>query len=240
MYKTKLFILLQLAARILFVGFAVTLAACNKTTTTVQLISNNICNLPCWQSIVTGKSSTEEVIGLLNNNENIDQKSIYLIEKPWNIFDEQVKFTFQEKNLSGEIYFIDDEAVLISLFGDMGLNFSKAIEILGLPKYIITIPTYSGPPGSMNMNFQIFSLIPNDGIEFSYSTSDHGLKSKTELLPENNISRISFFDPNMYNNLLDAGIFSEGLLNSLETTKYLVPWSGYGEIDQKYPPAVVP
>jgi hypothetical protein len=51
---------------------------------------------------------------------------------------------------------------------------------------------------------------------------------------------IGFFDPMKYEALLEAGVFSMSYFDQEETLKYMRPWTGYGSIRQKYPPARIP
>jgi hypothetical protein len=50
---------------------------------------------------------------------------------------------------------------------------------------------------------------------------------------------IGYFDPDRFNELLDAKIFSMGFLGREETVKYLNPWTGFGPIEEKYPAAFI-
>lgn len=60
---------------------------------------------------------------------------------------------------------------------------------------------------------------------------------KGELNPENKLRVIFFFDPELYDHFLEAGYFSLLYLKEEETRKYMVPWDGYGSLEEKYPPA---
>jgi len=49
------------------------------------------------------------------------------------------------------------------------------------------------------------------------------------------VKYIAFFDPEIYNQLLDKGFIGLSILNREETIKYMKDWAGYGELKIKYP-----
>jgi hypothetical protein len=220
---------------ILILYFLLSLTGCLQTVKEFPLVTSTNCFPPCWVNIVPGRTTKQEVITILKESSIIDSKSIVIKGESWNSFNDVVLFTTLSNNIDGEIYFVDDIAVFIGLYGDININFSNAIERLGEPEYIINIPMYNP-----NKSYEIFALIPKDGVNFAYNTQDKGITSKSEITQENKITRVDFFDPNFFDYLSEAGTFSEGFLDSIQTKKYMVPWSGYGELDQKYPSAAIP
>jgi len=182
-------------------------------------------------NIIPGKTTKQEVLTLLKGNSLIDTNSIITFGEPWNSFNDVGVFSISS-NIEGNIYFVNDIVVFLGFFGDLNISFSRAIEELGEPEYIVNIPM--NIPNKTN---EIFALIPKNGINFAYNTHDMGIKSKSEIIPENKITRVGFFDPSYFDYLLEAGTFSEGFLDSVQTKEYMVPWTGYGDIEEKYPPA---
>jgi hypothetical protein len=215
------------------------LGGCKQSNLQFALSSPN-CNPPCWQNIIPGKTTEEEVINNLKNNSIVDQKSITLQGGRWNTFDDAIYSLFKNGEIKSEIYFLNGKVALMTFSGDLNTTFNQAVTAFGDPEYIINIPQWGGLPGYPDPSFSITALNPSKGIKFSYDTRDVGGNIKLELTPENKITRISYFDPNKYKNILDAGMFSEGFLKDGEAEKFMVIWNGYGEIDKKYPPAIIP
>ena len=56
-----------------------------------------------------------------------------------------------------------------------------------------------------------------------------------QLSPDAMLDNLILFSPNLYESLLHDGIFTETILDEKDTLKMLQPWSGYGDIRQKYP-----
>jgi hypothetical protein len=204
-----------------------------------SVFSNLACKPPCWQNIEPGKSSEQEVISILKNIPNIDASSIITHGDRWLIFDDIVYFTLHNKEIKAEVFILNSKVSMILFSGDLNISFGEAIEVFGEPKFIINVPTYSGPPGVPSDSYEIIALQPEQGIEVAYNTKDLPNTSKSKLKPGNNTRLITFFDPNTYDKLLEAGIFSMGFLNGSQTLKYMRPWTGYGEIEEKYPPAII-
>ncbi len=215
------------------------LASCIRTTTEFPLITNTTCHPPCWQNIVPGKSTEQEVVGILNDNPIIDSNSLAIKGEPWNSFSDVIYFKTKPNEDIGAIYFINDKVAMITISGILKFSFEQAIDNLGEPQYIINMPTYYGPPGFLKISYEISALIPSEGIKFSYNTREIKGNNQSSLSPGNQISEVSFFDKNSYEYILQAGMFSEGVLNAIETEQYLIPWDGYGELEQKYPAAVI-
>jgi hypothetical protein len=211
----------------------------NCSTNSPSIIFSSTCKPPCWYEIEPGKTSEKDVISILNNISIVDANSILTHGNKWLIFDDIVYFTLQNKKISGEVFIINNKTAMITFYGDLNITFSDSIEEFGEPEFILNVPTYNGPPGAITNNDEIAALKPKSGIEVSYNTKDLPTVSRSELKPENMISLITYFDTALYNQLLDAGLFSMGFLNGIETQKYMVPWNGYGNIKIKYPSAII-
>ncbi len=211
----------------------------NCGTNSPGLVLSSDCKPPCWFGIEPGKTTENEAISKLKGTSIVEDNSILTHGNKWLIFDDIVYFNLKNKTVTGEVFIINDKTVMIQFSGDLSITFSKAIEEFGEPTYILNIPTYSGPPGGISSNAVIIALIPKIGIEVAYNTKDISTSDRSKLKPENNISLLTYFDSTVYNQLLDAGLFSLGFLNGTETQKYMIPWSGYGDINILYPSAII-
>jgi hypothetical protein len=129
---------------------------------------------------------------------------------------------------------------LLDFNGNLNINFRDVIKENGNPKFVINVPTHGGGiPGIPTVSYSITVLDPDKGIAYTFNTNDLPMGKHSELRPDTPISMITYFDPDSYNDLLDAKIFSMSFLGREETLKYLHPWTGFGSIEKKYPPAVI-
>jgi hypothetical protein len=129
---------------------------------------------------------------------------------------------------------MDHKIVLIVFAGKLNVRFEEAIEVLGEPKYVINIQSH------ITLSYSIESFDPEKGVAYTFNTADLSRRKKDEVSPDTPIRMISFFDPMKFDAMLEAGIFSSLKLNREDTLKYMRPWTGYGSIRQKYPPARIP
>ena len=214
------------------------LTSCEQTN--VPVLNNLTCEPPCWKGIYPGETTEEEVALILNSLPEVDQSSISFNGQPRDIFDDVIYFKFKKSELQGWISIFNGKASLIQIFGEgnrnIGITFGEAVNKLGEPKYIINIPTSGGVPLSPTTSYIIIAVQPERGFDFDFDTRDLPAFRKTELRPENTLRVISFFDPEFFDQLIEAGFFSLGRLHASETRKYWIPWDGYGNIAEKYPP----
>ena len=63
-----------------------------------SILEDSSCDLPCWNNIVAGQTSQDEVLQILSSLPVVDQESILVMDRPWNIFDDQIFFTLDPGN----------------------------------------------------------------------------------------------------------------------------------------------
>lgn len=197
------------------------------------------CKPPCWQKIYPGITTEEEALLILKGLSSIDQKRISTHGSQWLIFDDIIYFHSTPKNWDGYAYILNHKVALIDFKGNLNINFNDAINENGDPRFVINIPSHNGPPGSPSESYSITAIDPNRGIAYTFNTAELHKAKNMELRLDTPISLIGYFDPDKYDELLEAKIFSMGFLERDETLKYLKPWTGFGLIEEKYPPAVI-
>lgn len=158
-----------------------------------------------------------------------------IIGHSWNIFSNIIKL----ETITGEkveINLLDDIVAQITFSGKELATFEQSVEKFGEPDYIINIQSF-GPGflfGDAQHNF-ILALKPEKGIMYGYDTYYVPKSQRSEILPTIKIRWIDFFDPTLYDQLLDAGMFSMSMLDGAKTLERLRPWVGYGDLLKKYP-----
>lgn len=207
------------------------LTACQPSSAIILLSSE--CEPPCWKGIYPGRTTKDEAAYLLNTLPEVDQSSITFNGRPRDIFEDVIYFDFKKRGLGGWIHISNGKVSFIQFFseggnGVLGISFSNALKQLGEPQYILNIPTTGGIPGAPTTSYRIFAFHPERGISFNFDTRQQPAYRRSELRPENKLGGIAFFDPEFFEQLLDAGYFSP--------REYWTPWDGYGKITKKYPP----
>jgi hypothetical protein len=205
-----------------------------RTPTTSILASE--CQAPCWNGIVPGVTTKEDLLHILPSISAIDPKSIVIVSpNPLSIYSDLVV----SKALTGEkitIALTDDKVISIIISGDLNMSFGEAIEKYGEPEYIIVFGTIGrGFLWSDAIHTIVHAINPSKGVMFGYDASEAGKKWQSEISPGVKLDNVYYFDPKDFDRLADAKAFSAGNANAEETKGAMVPWSGYGKIGEKYP-----
>jgi hypothetical protein len=120
---------------------------------------------------------------------------------------------------------------LISIEGEEGQLLLDSIEsvnqFFGEPEWVLA------------MYFDDYYLTffnASKGIAYSYDAYPLKKSIREEISPEISINEFNFFDPNVFDYLLERGIFTSGIFTKEETLELMVPWNGYGNIKEIYNP----
>jgi hypothetical protein len=204
--------------------------------TPMTSILTSDCQAPCWNGIVPGVTSKEDLLHILPTISAIDPKSIDIVSpNPSSIYDNLVV----SKALTGEkitIALADDKVISISISGNLNVSFGGAIEKYGEPEYILVFGMIGrGFLWSDSIHTIVHAISPSKGIMFGYDTSEAGRKWHSEIGPGVKLDSVYYFNPDDFVRLADAKAFSAGNANAKETKAAMIPWSGYGKIGEKYP-----
>src|SRR5690242_2110352 len=74
----------------LFIG------ACGNPSAKMSILDKSDCGLPCWNEIVAGQTTEDEILKILENLPDIDSQSIRNNNQTWDIFDNQITFSFRQ------------------------------------------------------------------------------------------------------------------------------------------------
>jgi hypothetical protein len=224
--KKTIKIILRLLSIVLIVSNA---TGCQNGKLT-SFIDQNSCELPCWNGTILGNSTKTEFISSIIDLPFVEKDSIIGTNEGWSFFDDQVIFTFSNANILGRAHIIKTKVMDLSFEGELNTTIGQLIDILGDPEYIINIPS----PSTSSI---VTAIYPSLGAKFSYDTRDIPRKFRQVIHPDIPVKYIYFFDPEIYNQLLDKGLIGLSILSREETIKYMKGWAGYGELKILYPPA---
>ena len=196
---------------------------------TPSILEDLVCEPPCWQNIIPGETTEQELLNILDQIPNLDKGSIFIRGGPWNSFSNTVRFDLIKKNFLVEvsIFLFEDIVALISIQGDIGINIGDAISALGEPTSILILFYESYYPIFFNESM---------GIAFMYDAYFLPRKSRGEIYPEIKIEEIDFFDPEIFPQLIELRIFTYGVVDPQKLFEKIYPWNGYGYIEEKYFP----
>ena len=195
-----------------------------------SVLTSSNCELPCWNGISPGTTSPEEAYQKLQNIVSVNLNSKNSINQPWKMFSGTITFAIHLKEfgigeeVDGEIYIIVDRVTVLKLFRNLNLTFEDGIQKFGEPEIIITVPLYHGG------EYSLVAIYPSRGVAFESILYSNNVEKETEIFA------ITSFDINRYENLLEAGMFSDGFYESVDSKIIMYPWKSYGNVEELYNP----
>ena len=201
-----------------------------------SILEVSSCTLPCWNNINSGQTSEEDALHSISSLSFVEKESILVTNKPWNVFDNQIFFTFSKKSgfntkdlRMSKIDILNGFVGVITLCGDLHTTLGDIEQEIGKPEKII-----SG--GSIAGGRDVILVHSTEGVYYWYNTKEVPKELEFEVNPKIELRCLSIFDPRILEEMMDAGMFSMGHYNAEETLKVMYPWNGYGNLDEKYPP----
>ena len=216
----------------LFLLILLFIAACKTTSEDLSILEKSSCNLACWNGVVAGQTSEDDLLKILENLPDVDPETIRTTNQAWNIFDNQIYFSFhqgwtlsQRPKLRGEAYITNNIVSELTFCGDILITMGEIVKQIGEPESIISGNNFYGGRTVILVHSQ-------KGVSFWYTTE----LDELEITPDTRIGCLRVFDPLLYEEMLEAKFFSNGYYNAEETLKVMYSWDGYGNLDEKYPP----
>lgn len=212
------------------------ISACSTSSEdTRSILDKSTCTLPCWNDIVMGQTTEDEFLQIIERLPDIDQGSIRITNQRWNMYDNQIYFSFQKRwslrqnfVTQADIYIIDNIVTDMSICRQLRTNIGEIVNAVGEPESIIT-------GGAMTGGKDVILIWSEAGLSVSYNTNEIPESQRAEISPEIEIICLDLFDSDLYYKMMDAGFFSMGYYNAEETLKAMYPWNGYGNLNEKYP-----
>jgi len=200
----------------------------NILTKKISLVADSTCAFPCWNNVKLGETSKAELLKILANVSSIDQSSVFSQKQSYYKFDDVVFFS-TGKDWTGyfyrnraEAWLISDKVVEIGFSGDAGITLMQAIQKLGTPDHVYAFTQTE----RSSINVRIF--FKEQGVVVGFPLNS----VESEIVPDQNINSLDLVDKNLYQQILESGQFTNGVLNYDRA----ILWSGYGKIKDKYWP----
>ena len=195
----------------------------------VSILENSNCDLPCWNNIVPGKTSEKDAIEIISNLAIVNKNSVNILNEHWNTFDSRVTFSLNGTKGISEIYTGGGIVKSLWVCDNLNTTIGDITARIDEPEIII-----SG--GSIAGGRDVILINRTRGVSYFYNTDGLSKEVEFEIMPEVLVECLILFDPTFFIELMDAGMFSMGHYNAEETLRVMYPWSGYGNLDNKYPP----
>jgi hypothetical protein len=194
-------------------------------------LDNTACSAPCWNGVIPGKTTREELISSFAATFPRPNKVFYkngidydeTILLAYDFWDKEMKFN--EKELWFDIQ--DNIVTLITLDGfEMGLG--QMIQEMGNPESVFSF----GEAESVGF----VANYPSKGISvfFRYAFGQlifSNPKEKANINSDSQTSYWFYYDPAYFSRFLEI----QYNLSLEQQKQFLYPWNGYGEIETKYP-----
>lgn len=208
------------------------IVSCGNIPDEMSILDQSSCKLPCWNGVVAGQTTEDDLLKILENLPDVDPETIRTTNQAWNIFDDQFYFSFrqewtlnQRSKLQGEGAIKNNTVSDFILCGEINTTMGELVEQIGEPESIISGNNFYGGRTVIITDSQ-------KGVSYWYTTELDNL----EIAPDTSMDCLKIFDPSLYEAMLEAKFFSNGYYNAEETLKVMYPWDGYGNLDEKYPP----
>jgi hypothetical protein len=208
------------------------LSACRGGSGAPSILEDSTFEPLSWNGILIGETSFEETIQILEALPAVRDGSVAEVGVPHYIFENGVNFSLGTKNrpsISGFTNFLDGKIVYIAFCGDLDITFGEVIELAGEPEFIVT--EHGGEMGG----YFVTAISPSLGVDYSIHTALALSSSEPSVLPNSEIWCISYFQPELYELLLNTPYFWGGENNPGRTAELIHTWDGYGNIEDKYP-----
>jgi hypothetical protein len=192
------------------------------------VISDTLCDPPCWHRIQPGETTPWEAVSILEGMRTVGRIA------QWGEVDEESKiawiFQYPARDGGGYIYFLDDRVVAISINPASSLTLADALERLGEPDYqwIRYRETAARRWVESILVYPTRGFFVRVDIELPFA----GEGTSVDIEGYSLVGRVVYFDPDQYEYLLSSRtIFREDEQTILER---LEPWSGLGEISYEH------
>ncbi len=205
------------------VTLAAPLASCSlQGPVDKSLLTGKPCQPPCWQRLVPGVSTQEEVLGYIKRSYYVGYHSVYLQGDTT-----YIEWQSTQSGRGGATWngfeFKSRLLTVISIYLDYELTLQHLVQGYGAPE---KFTAYPGDPHTMNADVNLFYPALGLAARLESSLSDRGY----ELRPDTRVVRVWYFQPTSLDGLLDLADSVPFPHNKEAAQTMLQDWQGYGFI----------
>src|SRR5689334_28086 len=119
------------------------LCACFSKQEQLDVFQDSSCDLPCWNGIVVGQTTEQELFLILDNLSIVGKNTAGIITES-GVFDTRVSFRLGEEGANGQYsgfafaHIKDDKVWAMEFVGGFELTFDEITEVFGEPKHVFT------------------------------------------------------------------------------------------------------
>ncbi len=198
-----------------FIVSSLFISRCGRPNGSVYLDGTASCKPPCWNSIIPGETSYEEVLIILGQMEANGQGHMTILGES------QIKMLrWEDQNRSFYYINLENDVVSQISFRIISFTLNELINRFGDPEYLHLINTQGGPSGAF--------YYPSKGLAF-YGGAKWGTDQNFQILPETVISAVFFTPPSDLDTMV-ANVHGSKVAD--DVLRRIKEWEGYGN----YPP----
>lgn len=189
------------------------------------VISNRICNPPCWNGIVPGVSTSDDVFRTLADTTGVDGTSVFEFA---NRRDEVTRtswyFARPVEDAAGTVYFAGDRVTAIKILTVNTLKVGEILDKLGQPEQY-WLETGQGE----HREYAAIALLnPTLGYGVEVVIDLDGKPETVEIRTGSAVFSVTYFDPALFQDLLQTNILVSKPVNA--RTGSLLDWPGLGPL----------
>jgi hypothetical protein len=189
------------------------------------IISNRICNPPCWNGITPGFSTSDDVFRILGNTSGVDLASL---GETVNRRDEVTRtywyFARPVEDGAGTVYYAEDRVMALRILTLNTLTVGEILDKLGQPEqYWLEIGQ-----GERREFAAIALLYPTQGYGVEVVIDLEGKPAAVELKSGTPVFSVTYFDPARFDDLLQTNVLISKPVNA--RTGSLLEWPGLGPL----------
>ena len=190
------------------------------------ILTSTECSPPCWYGIKPSQTNSSQVYGILDQLDFVNKDSI-MGDYDRNDKLIRIYWYFQRpiEDGMGSVYLDNDQVTAISILTQNSLTLNDLFEKMGEPeKYWAEIGH-----GENREYLEVLLFNSTKGYLADVVIDIQNNGSQVEIQGTNPILRVTYFAPEMFQNLLQTRILIDTPVNARTGT--LQTWSGFGTIE---------
>ncbi len=192
-----------------------------------DVLENNSCSLPCWNGLIPGQSTMDNVYEILNELSKVGWSNVSI--RPSNAGYKWIRVSDNGNNRIIDLHMENNRLTFIELF-PFDSSLKRIVDQFGPPEFFEAI-TAMGPDGS---HYIIEVYYPKQGLAFEVAPNE---QDSGFIKPEMRVVTIHCFSPGNLTSYFvsryswDVGRDGALVYAQAQTAKFIQPWTGFGKIN---------